>query len=102
MTRSTSALVLVFALAASAALPLFISPNMMNACIKMMITALFALAFALAMGQAGMLSFGHAALLEQLSYDQRGTRAAESDPQPPRAETSAAHPWDLAEASKRY
>ncbi|MSO90857.1 MAG: branched-chain amino acid ABC transporter permease [Acetobacteraceae bacterium] len=33
----------------------------MNAVIKMMIAALFALAFALAMGQAGMLSFGHAA-----------------------------------------
>ena len=33
----------------------------MNAVIKMMIAALFALAFTLAMGQAGMLSFGHAA-----------------------------------------
>ena len=42
-------------------LPLFLSPNLLNAVIKMMIAALFALAFTLAMGQAGMLSFGHAA-----------------------------------------
>jgi len=42
-------------------LPLFLSPNLLNAAIKMMIAALFALAFALAMGQAGMLSFGHSA-----------------------------------------
>jgi branched-chain amino acid transport system permease protein len=42
-------------------LPLFLSPNLLNAAIKMMIAALFALAFTLAMGQAGMLSFGHAA-----------------------------------------
>lgn len=42
-------------------LPLFLSPNLVNAAIKMMIAALFALAFTLAMGQAGMLSFGHAA-----------------------------------------
>ena len=42
-------------------MPLFLSPNLLNAAIKMMIAALFALAFALAMGQAGMLSFGHAA-----------------------------------------
>jgi len=42
-------------------LPSFLSPNLLNAAIKMMIAALFALAFTLAMGQAGMLSFGHAA-----------------------------------------
>jgi branched-chain amino acid transport system permease protein len=42
-------------------LPLLLSPNLLNAAIKMMIAALFALAFTLAMGQAGMLSFGHAA-----------------------------------------
>ena len=48
-------------LAVLAVLPAFLSPNMMNAIIKMMIAALFALAFTLAMGQAGMLSFGHAA-----------------------------------------
>jgi branched-chain amino acid transport system permease protein len=43
------------------ALPLVASPSFVNAGIKMMIAALFALAFSLAMGQAGMLSFGHAA-----------------------------------------
>jgi branched-chain amino acid transport system permease protein len=42
-------------------LPLVLSPSLVNAGIKMMIAALFALAFSLAMGQAGMLSFGHAA-----------------------------------------
>src|SRR5215470_2842951 len=42
-------------------LPLFLSPNMLAASITMMIAALFALAFSLAMGQAGMLSFGHSA-----------------------------------------
>jgi branched-chain amino acid transport system permease protein len=42
-------------------MPMFLSPNMLAATITMMIAALFALAFALAMGQAGMLSFGHAA-----------------------------------------
>jgi branched-chain amino acid transport system permease protein len=49
------------ALALLVILPLFLSPNLLNAAIKMMIAALFALAFTLAMGQAGMLSFGHAA-----------------------------------------
>ncbi len=61
MTRGTGVFILVVALAMSVVLPLFASPNMLNAVIKMMIAALFALAFALAMGQAGMLSFGHAA-----------------------------------------
>ena len=43
------------------ALPLVLTPNLVNAAIKMMIAALFALSFSLAMGQAGMLSFGHSA-----------------------------------------
>jgi branched-chain amino acid transport system permease protein len=43
------------------ALPLMLTPNLINAAIKMMIAALFALSFSLAMGQAGMLSFGHSA-----------------------------------------
>ncbi len=43
------------------ALPLMLTPNLMNAAIKMMIAGLFALSFSLAMGQAGMLSFGHSA-----------------------------------------
>jgi branched-chain amino acid transport system permease protein len=51
----------LLALALLASLPLFLSGNLLNAAIKMMIAALFALAFTLAMGQAGMLSFGHAA-----------------------------------------
>lgn len=60
MSRTASAFLLALSLAALIVLPFFISPNMTNAVIKMMIAALFALAFALAMGQAGMLSFGHA------------------------------------------
>lgn len=58
-TRTISLLLL--ALGLLVILPLFLSPNLLNAAIKMMIAALFALAFTLAMGQAGMLSFGHAA-----------------------------------------
>ena len=42
-------------------LPLALTPNLVNAVIKMMIAGLFALSFSLAMGQAGMLSFGHSA-----------------------------------------
>jgi branched-chain amino acid transport system permease protein len=42
-------------------LPLLLTPNLVNAAIKMMIAGLFALSFSLAMGQAGMLSFGHSA-----------------------------------------
>ena len=42
-------------------LPLVLTANLINAAIKMMIAGLFALSFSLAMGQAGMLSFGHSA-----------------------------------------
>jgi branched-chain amino acid transport system permease protein len=42
-------------------LPQFLTPNLVNAAIKMLIAGLFALSFSLAMGQAGMLSFGHSA-----------------------------------------
>jgi branched-chain amino acid transport system permease protein len=42
-------------------LPLMLTANLTNAVIKMMIAGLFALSFSLAMGQAGMLSFGHSA-----------------------------------------
>src|SRR6516162_10649730 len=52
---------LAVGLATMACMPMFLSPNMLAATITMMIAALFALAFTLAMGQAGMLSFGHAA-----------------------------------------
>ncbi len=62
MTRRQLALLLV-GLAFLLALPAVLTPNLVNAVIKMMIAALFALSFALAMGQAGMLSFGHSAYL---------------------------------------
>jgi branched-chain amino acid transport system permease protein len=61
MSRTASAILLLLSLAALVILPLFSSANMTDAAIKMMIAALFALSFALAIGQAGMLSFGHAA-----------------------------------------
>lgn len=61
MKFSRSSLLVLVLLALLAALPLFLSGNLLNAAIKMMIAALFALAFTVAMGQAGMLSFGHAA-----------------------------------------
>lgn len=61
MRLSRPFLIALVAFALLATLPLFLSGNLLNAAIKMMIAALFALAFTLAMGQAGMLSFGHAA-----------------------------------------
>ena len=61
MSKVRNIALLLVGLAILATLPIFLSPNLMNAVIKMMIAALFALAFTLAMGQAGMLSFGHAA-----------------------------------------
>lgn len=48
-------------LALLAALPFLVSESMTNAAIQMLIAALFATAFSLLCGQAGMLSFGHAA-----------------------------------------
>lgn len=56
-----SLLLIVVTLAILIVLPAGLTPNLVNAFIKMMIAALFALAFALAIGQAGMLSFGHSA-----------------------------------------
>ena len=61
MIKKRTIFLLLAALGVLVLLPLFLSPNLLNAAIKMMIAALFALAFTLAMGQAGMLSFGHAA-----------------------------------------
>ena len=61
VSTTRNVILLLVGLAILAILPVFLSPNLMNAVIKMMIAALFALAFTLAMGQAGMLSFGHAA-----------------------------------------
>lgn len=50
-------LVLVVAMLA---LPSFLTPGLVNAAIQMLIAALFASAYNLLCGQAGMLSFGHA------------------------------------------
>lgn len=44
-----------------AALPMLLSQGLLNAAIQMLIAALFACAFNVVCGQAGMLSFGHAA-----------------------------------------
>lgn len=44
-----------------AALPLLLSQGLLNAAIQMLIAALFACAYNVLCGQAGMLSFGHAA-----------------------------------------
>lgn len=54
-------LVLAAGVALLAALPLLLSQGLLNAAIQMLIAALFACAYNLLCGQAGMLSFGHAA-----------------------------------------
>lgn len=54
-------LVAIAVVAVLAALPFVVSESMTNAAIQMLIAALFASAFSLLCGQAGMLSFGHAA-----------------------------------------
>ncbi|MCX8999370.1 branched-chain amino acid ABC transporter permease [Rhizobiaceae bacterium BDR2-2] len=58
LKHSAAALLVVALLAA---LPYLVSESMTNAAIQMLIAALFATAFSLLCGQAGMLSFGHAA-----------------------------------------
>ena len=60
MTLKRSLLVLAV-VAVLAVLPYLVSESMTNAAIQMLIAALFASAFSLLCGQAGMLSFGHAA-----------------------------------------
>lgn len=59
MIQKLFAVVVVLALLM--ALPVLLSESMLNAAVQMLIAALFATAFALLCGQAGMLSFGHAA-----------------------------------------
>lgn len=49
------------AVAVLAAVPALLPQGLVNACIQMLIAALFASAYNLLCGQAGMLSFGHAA-----------------------------------------
>lgn len=59
MIRKLSAVVAVLILLL--ALPALLSEALLNASVQMLIAALFATSFALLCGQAGMLSFGHAA-----------------------------------------
>nr|WP_319248742.1 branched-chain amino acid ABC transporter permease [uncultured Celeribacter sp.] len=54
-------LLLLATVAVLIALPWLVSGSMLNAAVQMLISALFAMAFGLLCGQAGMLSFGHAA-----------------------------------------
>ncbi|MDK3020914.1 branched-chain amino acid ABC transporter permease [Pseudodonghicola flavimaris] len=54
-------LLLLATVALLIALPWLVSGSMLNAAVQMLIAALFAMAFGLLCGQAGMLSFGHAA-----------------------------------------
>lgn len=61
MTPRSSRLALACGVALLAALPLLLSQGLLNAAIQMLIAALFACAYNLLCGQAGMLSFGHAA-----------------------------------------
>lgn len=60
--KSRSALIgVVLAVALLASVPLLLSQGLVNAAIQMLIAALFASAYNVLCGQAGMLSFGHAA-----------------------------------------
>jgi len=59
-TRSTL-LALAIGVALLAAVPFLLSQGLVNAAIQMLIAALFASAYNVLCGQAGMLSFGHAA-----------------------------------------
>ncbi|MEG3663284.1 branched-chain amino acid ABC transporter permease [Celeribacter halophilus] len=54
-------LILIVTVVLLIVLPWLVSDSMLNAAILMLISALFAMAFGLLCGQAGMLSFGHAA-----------------------------------------
>ncbi len=56
-----TSIILTLALAVLIALPYLIGPGLVNATNQMLIAVLFALAYNLICGQAGMLSFGHAA-----------------------------------------
>jgi branched-chain amino acid transport system permease protein len=57
----TRTLCILIGVAVLIALPLLLSQGLLNAAIGMLIAALFACAYNLLCGQAGMLSFGHAA-----------------------------------------
>jgi branched-chain amino acid transport system permease protein len=57
----TRFILLAIAIALLAAAPFFLTQGLINAAIQMLIAVLFACAYNLLCGQAGMLSFGHAA-----------------------------------------
>ena len=57
----TSIVLLLAGVALLLALPVLLSAGLLNAAIQMLIAALFACAYSLLSGRAGMLSFGHAA-----------------------------------------
>ena len=59
--RNTRLLFVAGGVAVLAALPALLSAGLLNAAIQMLIAALFACAYSLLSGRAGMLSFGHAA-----------------------------------------
>lgn len=61
MKSRLPSLALALGVALLAALPLLLPQGLVNAAIQMLIAALFACAYNLLCGQAGMLSFGHAA-----------------------------------------
>ncbi|RYY98909.1 MAG: branched-chain amino acid ABC transporter permease [Comamonadaceae bacterium] len=61
MTQRSVSIVLVLGVALLFALPALLSQGLLNAAIQMLIAALFACAYNVLCGQAGMLSFGHAA-----------------------------------------
>lgn len=61
MTSRSFLLATCAGVALLAALPLLLSQGLLNAAVQMLIAALFACAYNVLCGQAGMLSFGHAA-----------------------------------------
>jgi branched-chain amino acid transport system permease protein len=63
MTSKHKNLCYIVVLALLIIAPFFLSASLLNAAVKALIAALFALAFNLLMGQGGMLSFGHGAYM---------------------------------------
>src|SRR3546814_13340173 len=59
--KSNTCILLAIGVGLLLALPALLSQSLVNAAIQMLIAALFACSFNLLCGQAGMLSFGHAA-----------------------------------------
>ena len=61
MSSRSKLVVLGLGIAVLLGVPFLLSQGLVNAAIQMLIAALFALAYNVLCGQAGMLSFGHAA-----------------------------------------